>query len=118
VWIYKINADGTLTWKQRYGWLHAADTDDNAWSDGIKVDTAGRVFVATKIGIQVMDQLGRVNAILPIPASNGQVSNLYFGGPEFNILYITAGDKVFSRKLKTRGVNYFEKPIKPANPRL
>ena len=118
VWIYKINADGTLAWKQRYGWLHAADTDDNAWSDGIKVDTAGRVFVATKIGIQVMDQLGRVNAILPIPASNGQVSNLYFGGPEFNILYITAGDKVFNRKLKTRGVNYFDKPVKPANPRL
>jgi gluconolactonase len=118
VWIYKINADGTLTWKQRYGWLHAADTDDNAWSDGIKVDTAGRVFVATKIGLQVMDQLGRVNAIMPIPASNGQISNLYFGGPEFNILYITAGDKVFSRKLKTRGVNYFDKPVKPANPRL
>jgi sugar lactone lactonase YvrE/enterochelin esterase-like enzyme len=118
VWIYKIKTDGTLEWKQRYGWLHAADADDNAWSDGIKCDTAGRVFVATKIGIQIMDQLGRVNAILPIPVSKGQSSNLYFGGPDFNILYITAGDKVFSRKLKTRGVNYFDKPIRPVNPRL
>jgi gluconolactonase len=118
IWIYKIKTDGTLTWKQRYGWLHAADADDNAWPDGIKCDTAGRIFVASKIGIQIMDQLGRVNAILPIPVSNGQSSNLYFGGPEFNILYITAGDKVFSRKLKTRGVNYFDKPIKPVNPRL
>jgi len=118
VWIYKIKNDGTLAWKQHYGWLHAADADDNAWADGIKCDTAGRVFTATKIGIQIMDQLGRVNAILPIPVSKGQVSNLYFGGPEFNILYITAGDKVFSRKLKTRGVNYFDKPVRPANPRL
>jgi len=118
VWIYKIKNDGTLAWKQHYGWLHSADADDNAWPDGIKCDSAGRVFVATKIGIQIMDQLGRVNAILPIPVSKGQVSNLYFGGPEFNILYITAGDKVFSRKLKTRGVNYFDRPIKPANPRL
>ena len=118
IWIYKIKPDGTLAYKQHYGWLHAADTDDNAWPDGLKCDTAGRVFVASKIGLQVMDQLGRVNAILPIPPSNGQISNLYFGGPGFNILYITAGDKVFRRKLKTRGANNFDKPIKPVNPRL
>jgi gluconolactonase len=118
VWVYKINADGTLTWKQHYGWLHTPDMDDNAWPDGIKCDTAGRVFVATRIGLQIMDQVGRVNAILPVPSLNGAVSNLYFGGPDFNVLYITAGDKVFKRKLKTRGVNYFDQPIKPVNPRL
>ena len=118
VWIYKIKPDGTLAFKQHYGWLHAPDADDNAWPDGIKCDTAGRVFVTTKIGLQIMDQLGRVNAIIPIPASSGQASNLYFGGADFNILYITAGDKVFKRKLKTRGVNYFDKPVKPVNPKL
>lgn len=118
VWAYKIKTNGTLTYKQRFGWLHTADADDNAWSDGLKCDTAGRIFVATKTGLQVMDQLGRVNAILPTPPSNNQVSNMYFGGPDFNILYITAGDKVFKRKLKTRGVNNFDKPVKPANPRL
>lgn len=118
VWIYKIKADGTLTYKQRYGWLHTADTDDNAWSDGLKCDTAGRIFVATKTGLQVMDQLGRVNAILPTPPSNNQVSNLFFGGAGFNILYVTAGDKVFRRKLKTHGVNNFDKPITPVKPRL
>ncbi|MGC4101053.1 SMP-30/gluconolactonase/LRE family protein [Ferruginibacter sp.] len=116
VWIYRIMPDGTLAYKQRYGWLHTPDIDDNAWSDGVKCDTAGRVFVASRMGIQVMDQLGRVNAIIPIPA--GQPSNLYFGGPDFNILYITAGDKVFKRKLKTRGANNFDKPSRPANPRL
>jgi gluconolactonase len=118
VWIYRIKPDGTLTYKQRYGWLHSPDTEENAWSDGLKCDTAGRVFVATRIGIQVMDQLGRVNAILPTPSSNSQTSNLCFGGPEFNILYVTAGDKVFRRKLKTRGVNTFDVPHKPGNPRM
>ena len=118
VWIYKIKADGTLTYKQKYGWLHVPDTDDNAWPDGLKCDTAGRIFVASKIGIQVMDQLGRVNAILPIPVSNGQSSNLCFGGADFNILYVSAGDKVFRRKIKTRGANTFTNPIKPVNPRL
>jgi sugar lactone lactonase YvrE/enterochelin esterase-like enzyme len=118
VWVYKIKPDGMLAYKQRYGWLHVPDTEENAWSDGLKCDTAGRVFVATRIGLQVMDQLGRVNAIIPVPPSNSQSSNLCFGGPEFNILYVTAGDKVFRRKLKTKGANTFSPPIKPVNPRL
>ena len=118
VWIYKIQKDGTLGYKQRYGWLHSPDTEDNAWPDGIRCDTAGRMFVASRLGVQILDQLGRVEAILPIPPSNGQASNVCLGGPDFNILYVSAGDKVFRRKIKTRGVNAFDKPIKPANPRL
>jgi sugar lactone lactonase YvrE len=118
VWIYKIQPDGTLAYKQRFGWLHVPDTQENAWPDGLKCDTAGRVFVATRMGIQVLDQLGRVNAIIPTPPSNSQTSNVCFGGPNFDILYVSAGDKVFRRKLKTRGANSFDKPLKPANPRM
>jgi sugar lactone lactonase YvrE len=118
VWVYKIKPDGTLQYKQRYGWLHEPDTEENAWGDGLKCDTAGRVYVASRIGIQVLDQLGRVNAIIPAPPSNSQTSNVCFGGPDFNILYVSAGDKVFRRRLKTRGVNSFDKPVKPANPRM
>jgi gluconolactonase len=118
VWVYKIKPDGSLTYKQRYGWLHVPDIEENAWPDGLKCDTAGRVYVASRMGIQILDQLGRVNAILPVPPSNGQTSNVCFGGSEFNILYVTAGDKVFRRKLKTRGANSFDKPIKPGNPRM
>ena len=118
VWIYKIKPDGGLTYKQRYGWLHVPDWEENAWSDGLKCDTAGRIYVATRIGIQILDQLGRVNAIIPAPPSNGQTSNLCFGGPGFNILYVTAGDKVFRRKLKTRGANSFERSMRPEKPRM
>ena len=116
VWIYHIMPDGKLEFKQKYGWLHTRDVDENAWSDGLRCDTAGRVYVTTKIGIQILDQAGRVNAIIPIPA--GQPSNLCFGGKNFDILYLTAGDKVFRRRLRTRGANNFEKPYKPAVPRL
>ena len=118
VWIYQIKSDGTLMNKQRYGWLHVPDNEENAWPDGLKCDTAGRVFTSSRIGIQILDQLGRVNAIIPAPPSNGQTSNLCFGGPDFNIMYVSAGDKVFRRKLKTRGANTFSKPIRPSNPRL
>lgn len=118
VWVYKIQSDGTLTHKQKYGWLHVRDIDENAWADGLKCDRDGRIYVTTPSGIQVMDQLGRVNAIIPVPKTKGQVSNLCFGGPEFDILYITCQDKVFKRKLKVKGANNFDKPVKPNNPKL
>jgi sugar lactone lactonase YvrE len=116
VWIYKIEPDGTLSNKQRFGWLHYPDEADNAWSDGLKCDREGRLYVTTRSGIQILDQLGRVNAILPSP--DGQTSNLCFGGKDFDVLYVSCGDKVFRRKLKVRGVNTFEDPIKPTKPRL
>ncbi|MEO8412849.1 MAG: SMP-30/gluconolactonase/LRE family protein [Ginsengibacter sp.] len=118
VWEYKIKKDGTLDYKQRFGWLHVPDTEENAWPDGLRCDTSGRIYVASRLGIQIMDQLGRVNAILSVPPSKGQPSNVCFGGPDFNILYVTCYDKVFRRKLHTRGANTFDEPIKPVNPRL
>jgi len=116
VWVYRIMKDGTLAYKQHYGWLHTLDADDNAWPDGLKCDTAGRVYVATKSGIQILDQLGRVNAILPVPS--GQASNCCFGGANFDVLYVSSGTKVYRRKLKTRGYNTFDLPYKPVEPRL
>jgi len=116
IWVYTINTNGTLSNKQRYGWLHVPDMSENAWPDGLKCDTAGRVYVASRLGIQVLDQLGRVNAIIAVPT--GQSSNCCFGGADFNILYVSCGDKVYRRKLKVRGANPFDSTYKPKKPNL
>jgi len=113
---YQVNPDGTLSYKQKYYHLHVPDDADDSGADGIRVDTDGRLYVASRLGVQVCDQAGRVNAIIPTP--NGRSSNVCFGGPAFDTLYVTAGDKVFRRKLKVRGVAGFEPPMKPAAPRL
>lgn len=118
VWVFQIQADGKLTAKQRFGWLHVRDSDENAWSDGLKCDRDGRIYVTSLTGIQVLDQLGRVNAIIPVPKTKGQVSNLCFGGKDFDTMYITVVDKVFKRKVKVRGANTFDAPNKPKAPRL
>jgi sugar lactone lactonase YvrE len=68
------------------------------------------------MGIQIADQAGKVQAILPTP--NGKISNLTFGGPNFDVLYATCGDKVYRRPLKTRGAPAWGAPLKPAPPRL
>ena len=111
VWIYQIQADGTLTNKQKFGWLHSKDDSGNAWADGIKCDKDGKVYVATNLGIQILDQLGRVNAIIPMPT--GGAANLCFGGKDFDTMFVACFGKVFKRKFNTRGVNTFENPFKP-----
>jgi gluconolactonase len=117
VWVYQVKADGTLAYKQRYGWLHIPDNAENAWSDGIKSDMNGRVYVTSRLGIQVMDEIGRVLAILPVPNGSSS-SNLCFGGKDFNILYVSSRDKVYRRKVNVKGVNAFDKPLKPVIQKL
>lgn len=118
VWAYTVQPEGALANKQRFGWLHEPDTAGNAWADGIKCDTAGRIYVATRLGVQVLDQMGRVNAILPLPQGAAAASNLCFGGPGFQTLYVTAGSKVYRRTLNTRGAQTFEPYRKPVRPGL
>lgn len=116
VYSYQIQPDGTLAHKQKYYHLHMPDTADFAGADGICVDSAGRLYVATRMGVQICDQAGRVNCIIPTP--NGRCSNLTFGGETFDVLIATCGDKVYQRKVKATGANAFAPPFKPAAPRL
>ena len=117
-WIYsfQIQPDGTLRNKQRFYWLHEPDTIDQSSADGMKVDRDGRLYVATALGVQICDQPGRVNAIIPTP--NGRITNLCFGGEKFDILYATCVDKVYKRKLKVVGAHAWDAPSKPPTPRL
>jgi len=116
VYSYVVGADGSLSNKQKYYHLHTPDTADDAGADGMRVDREGRLWVATKLGLQVCDQAGRVNCIVPTP--NGKISNLTFGGPDGDIIYATCGDKIYMRKVKARGVNNYQSPVKPTAPRL
>jgi len=117
-WVYSfiVQPDGTLAHKQRYFHLHSRDEDDESFADGLKVDHDGNLYVATRLGIQICDQAGRVNAIIPTP--NGRITNLVFGGKDFATLYASCNDQVYQRKLKVRGTNAWAPPHKPAAPKL
>lgn len=116
VYCYQVKPDGSLAFKQKFFHLHVPDTAEDSGADGMRTDRDGRLWVATKMGLQVCDQAGRVNCIIPTP--NGKCSNLTFGGPNFDTLYVTCGDKVYSRKVKVKGANSFEAPFTPAKPKL
>jgi gluconolactonase len=116
VYSYLIQPDGSLQSKQRFYWLHVPETSDQSNADGMRVDREGRLYVATAMGIQVCDQAGRVQCIIPTP--NRRLSNLCFGGEHFDTLFATCGDRVYKRKLKVRGAQAWDTPNKPAAPRL
>ncbi len=116
VYSYQIQADGSLAHKQKYYHLQVPDTADDAGADGMRCDADGRLFVATRMGVQVCDQAGRVNCIIPTP--NGRCANVCFGGADMKTLYATCGDKVYKRKLKVTGSPTFREPKKPTAPRL
>jgi gluconolactonase len=117
-WVFQIQPDGSLAHKQKYFYVHMPDAATRSGADGMAVDTDGRLYIATSLGVQVFDQIGKCHAIIPAPQHGSSLSNVEFGGPNMDEMYVTNGDKVFKRKTKVKGVVSWQKPIKPAPPRL
>ena len=114
---YQIQSDGSLAHKQRYGHVHVADGVRDSGADGMTVDNEGRLYLTTRLGLQVFDQLGRCHLILTKP-QDAWLSNVVFGGPDLDTLYVTCGDKVYRRKVKAKGVVPWQAPAEPPKPRL
>jgi gluconolactonase len=68
--------------------------------DGIKVDRAGRVYVAVALGVWVFQSDGRLLGILALPA---RPSNLAWCDADTQGLAITAVDSVYHVRLRVQG---------------
>ncbi|MCK9793356.1 SMP-30/gluconolactonase/LRE family protein [Isoptericola sp. 4D.3] len=86
--------DGLLT-----GGAVFAELDDRP--DGIRLDTAGRVWVAAGAAVSVVDPDGTLLGRIHLPE---EVSNLAFGGRKRNRLFVTASTSVYSVLLTVNGV--------------
>lgn len=117
VYSFAVQADGTLTAGQQYGYLHLPYGSRKSQGDGMTCDKDGNIYVTTGLGIQVLDQLGRVNLIISKPQA-AFLPNIVFGGKDLQTLYATNGDKVFARQMNTAGVRSWQAPVKPPKPGL
>ena len=117
VYVFSINSDGTLSNKQQYGYLHIPAHEKDSGGDGMTVDTEGRVYVTTRMGVQVLDQLGRVQFIINKP-TNGWLTSVVLGGSEMDELYLTIGKAVYKRRIRAKGLLPAHGPVKPPKPRL
>jgi len=117
VYSFQVQADGSLANRQPYFHLHIPDGRTDSGADGMTLDTQGRLYVATHLGLQICDQAGRVTGIIPKPQDKW-LANVVFGGANFDELFVTCADKVYQRKTKAKGAFSGQPPIKPAAPRL
>lgn len=116
VWSFQRAADGSLVNGEPFHRLELFDPTPRSSADGLAVDTEGFLYVTTNLGLQIVDPAGRVNAILNKPQP-GPLASVAFGGPNLDLLYITAGDKVYRRPAKRKGVNAWT-VVKPPRPKL
>lgn len=109
LWAFRIEADGSLGAKEAFGDLRVPDGRPDCGADGMTIDSTGRVYVATQIGLQVFDPQGRLVGVIDKP-EGAWLANAAFAGPELDTLYVTAATKVFKRKINAKGIRYFDLP--------
>jgi gluconolactonase len=103
---YQINADGTLSNKERFFWFHVPDWEDDAGADSISYAREGPMLVATRWGIQVCADDGPTQVILPMP-DRRPVTGVCLGGSAMDTLYAFSGLKIWKRKVKVHGIGCF-----------
>ena len=109
---FRVEPDGSLKFGDKYyGPLQIPSGQTMPGSDGMTVDDVGRLYVATHAGLQMFDPTGRPCGSIVKPQSKF-LSNVKFGGPNFDTVYVTSSDKVYKRKLNTKGTPHFARNLK------
>lgn len=117
-WSFQIAPDGSLINGEPFQRLEMPEESLFSGVEGLAVDSIGYVWATSAMGIQVCEQPGRCAQILNKPeAGPAAITNIAFGGPDRNWLYVTQGAKLFRRAVKRTGVVAWE-PIKPPQPGL
>lgn len=114
---YRLKNDNTLDAAQRYYWFHVPDAQENLGGGDCCFDADGRLYVASHLGVSVLDRNGRTRAILPSPVRGGQagVTAIRFGGSDFSTLYIISDGKIFKRSMNVKGSPVFRDKVKLPN---
>jgi enterochelin esterase-like enzyme/sugar lactone lactonase YvrE len=116
VWSFQIQPDGSLAGAEPFYRLETPDDSSASRANAMTVDSLGYLYVATRLGIQVCDQPGRVVAIIN-PPEPGPLTAVSFGGADLQDLYVVANDKLFKRHLLRKGTLPWA-PLKPPVPQL
>ncbi len=103
VWTWRIEDDGSLTAGAPFMTMWLPVGKESASGDGATTEANGRYFVTTELGVQIFDPAGRLAGIIAKPVADGKIVSVEFAGKDHDLLYVAAGDKLFSRKLKVQG---------------
>lgn len=114
--VFAVGADGALSdprpftelflGNTRYGRAQLGRLDVGV--EGMATDREGRLFIATKPGVQVFTPEGRLLGVvtfpdLPVERNPKRPLSCVFGGREMATLYVACGDEVFAVPTRTTG---------------
>ena len=96
--IYDVRADGAIANGKVFATCAAGRFD------GFRLDDAGRVWTSTDEGVHCYDPDGTLIGKIRVPEI---LSNVVFGGPKRNRLFITATTSLYAVMLTVNGAKTF-----------
>ncbi len=109
VWAYDVKEDGTITNGRQFAKLFLADNvldrkGKSSGADGMAIDKAGNIYVATYCGVQIFNAKGEFVGMINLPTFP---VSLCFGGDDMKTLYIVSYSRVYKILTNMEGyVNY------------
>lgn len=103
VYAFDVGADGRVANKRQFARLlepEKGSLGPRSRADGMAIDAAGRVYVTTAAGVQVIDPRGKHLGIIRLPSV---ARNAAFGGTDRRTLYLTAVESLYRVQLLAEG---------------
>jgi gluconolactonase len=103
---FDVEPDGTLTNRRDFAKIDGivkTDAGVRSGADGMTIDAAGRVYVATRVGVQVFSPQGRHLGTIPVGVPDGP-QNLAFAGPDRRTLFIVGRNAAWKIAMQAQGV--------------
>lgn len=103
---FDVQPDGTVKNRRIFGLLQGLEKSPDGFrgsADGITVDSEGRVYAATRAGVQVISPQGRHLGTIPIGVAAGP-QNLAFVGPDRKTLFIVGRGAAWKVPVLSQGV--------------
>jgi gluconolactonase len=113
---FDVAPDGTISNRRnfaRYKSVRIPGHADPSWdedngADGMAVDSDGRVYAATNVGVEVFSPRGDLLGVMPVQwgAANDRIrkpQNLAFGGADRKTLYIVGAGTIFKVRTLSQG---------------
>jgi gluconolactonase len=113
---YDVAPDGKVSNRRdfaRYKSVRIAGHADPSWNedngaDGMAIDSEGRLYAATNLGVEVFSPRGDLLGVLPVQwgAENNRIrhpQNVAFGGPDKKTLYMVGAGTIYKVRTLSQG---------------
>jgi len=101
---FDIQPDGMLTNRRNFASYSGVTTDEKgatvSGADGLAIDSEGRVYAATRVGVQVFSARGDLLGVIPV---SRQPQNIAFAGRNKKTLYIVGNGAAYKVEMLSQG---------------